>query len=133
MSVWKPLAHPPLALLWASQTLSAVGDEFYAVALVWMAVGLIGHDAAYLTAVQAATMLAVSLFGGVLAERWDLRRTMIGADLARAAVVLAVPVAVWAGGASLPLLLGTVIAVSALSALFDPALQASVPRLVTDP
>ena len=43
-----------IALLWGGQALSAIGDEIYRVALIWLAVGLVGADAGYLAAARGA-------------------------------------------------------------------------------
>ena len=42
-----------MALLWGGLSFSAVGDQLYAVALTWIAVGVLGSNAGYLGAVQA--------------------------------------------------------------------------------
>ena len=47
MRVLIPLARRPIRLLWAGQVLSATGQEFYMVAVVWIAAGLVGRDAGY--------------------------------------------------------------------------------------
>jgi hypothetical protein len=57
---------------------------------------------------------------------------MIAVDVLRAVIVL-VPVAAWrAGCLGLPLLTAVAIAVAALSAFFDPALQATIPEVCDD-
>ena len=45
MFILKTLTHRPIRLLWGGQVLSAVGDELYKVALIWVAVGLVGARA----------------------------------------------------------------------------------------
>ena len=132
MLMLKALRERSIALLWGGQALSAVGDEIYRVALIWLAVGLIGADAGYLSAAQAAALLVLSLVGGHWADGWDHRRTMIGVDALRALIVL-LPVAafLW-GGVTLPVLLVTALGLSSLSAFFDPALQATLPSVSPD-
>jgi DHA3 family macrolide efflux protein-like MFS transporter len=49
----RPLAIGRVRLLWGALTLSAMGDQLYAVALVWVAVGVLGPAAGYLSALQA--------------------------------------------------------------------------------
>ena len=41
----RALSHRPVLVLWAGQAFSAIGDEVYKVALIWLAVGMIGEDA----------------------------------------------------------------------------------------
>jgi MFS family permease len=131
--VFAPLARRPIRTLWIGQVLAAVGAEFYVVAVVWTAIDLVGSDAGYLSALQAASVLAGSLFLGLVTDRWTHRRTMIVADLARAGLVLLLPVALAAGWRSLGLLIAVAAPVSALWSCFDPALQATVPVLAPEP
>jgi MFS family permease len=131
--VFAPLARRPIRTLWIGQVLAAVGAEFYSVAVVWTAIDLIGSDAGYLSALQAAAVLAGSLFLGLVTGRWAHRRTMILADLARAGLVLLLPVAFAAGFRSLGLLVAVALMVSAMWSCFDPALQATVPLLAPEP
>jgi MFS transporter, DHA3 family, macrolide efflux protein len=124
----KALRNRPIALLWSGQALSSIGDEIYRVALIWLAVGLIGANAGYLAAGQSAALLALSLFGGKWADRWNHRRTMISVDTLRGLIVLVPVVSSFFMPLSLPLLWGVALSLSALSAFFDPALQATLPQ-----
>jgi MFS transporter, DHA3 family, macrolide efflux protein len=123
-----------VAALWVGLATAAIGDQLYAVALSWIAVGLFGAAAGYLTALQAVAVLATAMFGGHWADRREHRRMMIGADLARAAVLILV-VAVWATLDRPPAwgLVLAVLVIAAGHALFSPALQAIVPDLVSTP
>ncbi len=132
MLMLRALRRRSVALLWAGQALSAVGDEIFRVALIWLAVGLIGADAGYIGAAQSAALLLLSLFGGRWADRWDHRRTMIAVDAARGLIVLLPVLAFRAGAVSLPLLVFVALALSGLSAFFDPALQAYLPEVSGD-
>ena len=133
MFVLKPLMHRRIASLWIGQVLAATGAEFYAVAVVWVAADLIGQDAGYLSALQAGGLLAGSLFGGVVTDRWRHGTTMIAADLMRAALVLVLSVAGLCHALSLPLLVAIAGSVSLITASFDPSLQATLPSLASDP
>src|SRR3569833_1451781 len=105
----KALRERSIALLWGGQWLSSIGDEIYRVALIWLAVGLIGADAGYLSAAQSAALLLLTLIGG---------------DAARALIELLPVAAFYLGGVTLPVLFATALGLSALSAFFDPSLQA---------
>ncbi|MGZ3705174.1 MAG: MFS transporter [Bdellovibrionota bacterium] len=128
----RALSHRPVFVLWLGEALSAIGDEIYKVALIWLTVKLIGPDAGYLAACQAGAVLLFGLVGGLWADSWDPRRTMIRTDIARAVLVLAPVVWLQFWPVNLPLLFGMAIFVAALSAFFEPALQAVVPRLVAN-
>jgi hypothetical protein len=101
--------------------------------LTWVAVGLFGTAAGYLSALQAGVLVAVSLLAGSWADRRGQMGIMVGADLARAAVLLAT-VAAWLA-AGRPPGLGLVACVLVLAggaALFRPALQTSLPHLARE-
>ncbi len=133
MLMLKALRTRSIALLWGGQALSAIGDEIYRVALIWLAVGLIGADAGYLAAAQSGALLALSLVGGHWADAWNHRRAMIAVDGLRALIVLLPVAAFYRGGVTLPLLLLVALSLSGLSAFFDPALQATLPDVSPDP
>jgi len=133
MQILKPLAHGPIARLWAGLSLAAIGDQIYRIALIWLSVQLAGAEAGWVSAAESAAVLATALFAGAWTERWDHRRTMIGADLVRA-VLAVIPLAAWATGhLSLWTLVIPSVALAALRGVFEPALQASLPRLTPSP
>ncbi len=78
--------------LWLAQVASNVGDQFYGIALLWYLLQQTKSPSA-LSLVSIPDMAAGFLFylaGGMLADRLSPRRLMIGADLARMAIVLVV-------------------------------------------
>jgi len=134
MRVFLPLRNRAVALLWSGLSLSAIGDQLYGVALSWIAVGVFGAAAGYLAGLQSLVLLLAALSIGRWADRWEAMRSLIGADLLRAAALLAV-VALWlASGrpAALPLI-GAVVVLALGQAVFQPALQVVLPGLVPDP
>lgn len=133
MRLFRPLRDAPIALLWAGLATSAVGDQLYAVALSWIAVGVFGAAAGYLGALQAAVVLLTALGCGHWADRRRHRSMMMAADGARAGVLLLVAAA-WEMERHPPGW-GLVLAVAAIAAgqaFFRPALQASLPALTPD-
>jgi MFS family permease len=128
-----PLRSPKVALLWGGLSLSALGDQLYVVALSWIAVSVLGSNAGYLSALQAAVVLTSVLCVGRWVDRWDQPRCMVGADLARAAILLAV-VGVWlaSGGPDTPQLLAAIVVLAIGQAVFQPALQSVLPSLVSE-
>ena len=134
-------AHPYVGLLmdrsvrtlWAGQALSDAGSELYRLGAIWLAVGMAGADAAWLPVAQSAAMLAFALGAGAVVDGLSARKVMIWADLIRAAVSAAVVVAAFTVGLSFPLLIAAGVVLAGIQAVFDPALQAVVPRLMPDP
>jgi MFS transporter, DHA3 family, macrolide efflux protein len=132
--IYHPLRIAPVALLWGGLSLSAVGDQLYSVALAWIAVSVLGPEAGYFSSLQALVVLLAVLGIGTWADRQDQRRAMIGADLARAAILLVV-VGTWLamGRPNIALLIAAVIVLALGQAVFQPALQSLLPPLVTAP
>jgi MFS transporter, DHA3 family, macrolide efflux protein len=122
-----------LAILWLSQVLSAMGDFFYLIAVMWVAVKVAGSGAGIVAAAEAGSMLLFGLLGGVYADRWNRRTTMIVVDVLRAIAVGILPVLALTGTLQLWHLVIVAIVVGSLGALFDPALQASLPVLAENP
>jgi DHA3 family macrolide efflux protein-like MFS transporter len=121
-----------LAVLWVSQVLSAIGDHLYAIAVIWIAVKVAGGGAGLVAAAGTAATLAFGLLGGVYADRWDRQKTMVAVDLLRGAAVLVLPLLAWRNALHLWHLGAVAVVVGGLGALFDPALQASLPALAPD-
>ncbi|MCP3987206.1 MAG: MFS transporter [bacterium] len=121
--------RPWLPFLWWGQLLSGVGDQLHQVAVVWIATQEVGGYAAWVVSVGAAFRLGFGLVAGVLADRWNRRRTMIVSDIARAFAVATLPVAAVLGEISLWHLAAVSAVLGALDSLFQPALQASLPVL----
>jgi len=122
-----------LAILWLSQVLSAMGDFFYLIAVMWIAVKVAGSGAGIVAAAEAGSMLLFGLLGGVYADRWNRRTTMIVVDVLRAIAVAILPILALTGTLQLWHLVIVAVVVGSLGALFDPALQASLPALSGNP
>ncbi len=133
MSMLRPLRDPATRLLWGGLALSAIGDQAYAVAMSWITVDLFGAYAGWLVALGPFALLVTALFGGGWADRWSLAGAMIGSDLLRAAILVAVVAAwSWSGQPSATGLVLAVMTLGAAQAVFRPALQATLPALVPD-
>lgn len=121
--------QPHLVGLWLSQVLSSVGDQLYSIAIIWIAVKQGGGAAGFVAAAGSIAGLGLGLIGGVYADRWNRRTTMIVVDLLRAFVVIALAVTAHFMPLNLWHLGMATVLVSGLGALFDPALAASLPEL----
>lgn len=122
-----------VALLWAGQLLSGIGDRLHVVALMWIAVEAVGERAGFVAAAGPAAQLMLGLLGGVYADRWNKRHAMLAADVLRAAAVATLAVAGSQGVLSLWHLAAVGGAIGALDSLFQPALRASLPLLAPEP
>ena len=126
----RALAARDFRLLWGSEAISVVGDQFQFIALSWLVISLTGSGLALGTVLIAiAVPRAVLLVPfGVLADRRPSRGLMLTAHIVRGAVVGAMAALVLTETATLPLLalLGAVF--GAADALYLPAQQAFLPR-----
>lgn len=131
MFILKPLTVRPIAMLVSGQLFAAVAAELYRVALIWIAVDLSGAAGGYIVAAHSAVILFVTLVGGIWADQWNARRTMVVANFLRACIVLLLPLSALSDG-TIPVWLfwAVALAVAALTAFMDPALQTCLPRLV---
>lgn len=124
----------PIPRLVAADAISRVGDAVTAVALPLTAVLLLGASPAGLALIgvaQAVPILVFSLVTGAWVDRRSRRwPILVCADLARAAVLLGVPMATVAGVLSLPLLAAVAFAVALAGTFFDVAMGGWLPRLV---
>jgi MFS transporter, DHA3 family, macrolide efflux protein len=132
MGFLKVLRKRHLAFLWVSQVLSAMGDYFYQIAVLWIAVKMVGGAAGIVVAAETGSGLLFGLLGGVYADRWNRRTTMVAVDVLRALVVGTLPFVALAGTLPLWYLVLVAVLVGSLGALFDPTLQASLPALTGD-
>lgn len=108
---------------WTGQTVSLIGGEISLIAIPLAAVLVLGADAAEMGWLKAAELLPTLLLNlplGAWADRQARRRrAMIAADLARAALLVTLPVAYLLDVLTLGQLYATAFAVGALTVLFD--------------
>src|SRR4051812_4723150 len=124
------LRHRDFALLWVAGLISVAGDYALMLALSLHAYALTGSAAAT-GGVFAAALLPRVLLGsvaGVFVDRWDRKRTMIAADLLRAALLL--PLLAVTSPDMLWLLYLVRAASGTVGLFFTPAESALLPRLV---
>jgi predicted MFS family arabinose efflux permease len=123
-------SNPSFRRLWIAQLISLGGDWFNVVALTGLLLHLTGSSF-YGGAVLAASLLPqflLSPVAGVVADRFDRRRLMVGANLIAAVLALAMlavrsPGSVWLG-------LAAMAGIAATGAFFDPASRSGLPNIV---
>ncbi len=128
---WLPVRRPSLGLLTAGQWVSTVGNAFNGLALGWLVLSVTESRAAL--GMVSGVGDAVGLFmmvSGVWADRWNRRRTMLGADLIRAAAAFALGGLALTARASLTGIVALVILARLAGTFFAPASFALLPELV---
>lgn len=127
-----PLANKNYTLFLIGAFVSSLGSWMQSVALSWVVLQL-GNSTfllGFLGFVQLAPVLGLGLPAGILADRVDRRRYLLGVQ--GAATILAVILAVlqYAGRATVPLLLILAAANGVVNALNGPTWQAFIKELV---
>lgn len=127
-------SNRPFGLLLASLAVSSCGDWLYNVALLAFVFERTGSPTwvAATTAARVLPMLLLGPFGGALADRFDRRRLMLGADLARAFLMAALAAVAALGG---PLAVAPLLAALATAAgvATPPCVAACTARFVPAP
>lgn len=126
------LRHRDYRLLWSANAISALGTQMQRVAIGWQ-IFVLTHDPfqlGLLGLVRFFPVLVVGLAGGVVADRYDRRRTLIVTQfaLALSSAVLAVTTA--NGSISMPLIYAMTFVAACVSAVSNPTQQALLPALV---
>ncbi|WP_236795397.1 MFS transporter [Amycolatopsis sp. GM8] len=118
--------------LWTSSASSNLADGVLKVALPLAALGLTRSPSLIAGLAFAFTVpwLLFALPAGVLADRYDRRKLMLAANLARAALLGVLVVAVTAGAGSIAFLYVVAFAVGTAETVHDTAAQSIVPQLV---
>lgn len=124
--------HRDFVRLWLAQIGSAFGSRITRTALPAIAILTLAASPSEVTAMSVLGLIPGAIIGiaaGGLIDRARKRRVMVAADLARALLVLLVPVAALMSFLSMPLLYAVSFLVGAATSLFQLANSAYVPFL----
>lgn len=86
---------------------------------------------ALVAVVEGLPYLLTGLWAGLLADRFDRKRVMVGADLAAAGVLFSIPAAAWVGHLTVPHVLLVALATQTIFVFFDAANLGALPTLVS--
>ncbi|MBI3286904.1 MAG: MFS transporter [Chloroflexi bacterium] len=129
VSYLQVLHNRNFSLLWVGQIISFLGDRAHLIALPVLVWNLTG-SAVLVSLIYASIGLPWIFLGpvaGTLVDRWDRRRTMIVADLARAGLVLLIP---WLAPLNISFVYVLALLVTVFSLFFTPARLAVLPDIV---
>ncbi|MDX3098007.1 MFS transporter [Streptomyces sp. ME19-03-3] len=120
--------------LWTGETLSLAGTE-----ITFMAIGITAvttlaatpWQMGVLEAAESAAVLLLGLSAGVWADRYERRTIMLVSNIARCLLLFAIPLLFWLDALTMPVLYGVVFLVGAFTLLFDSAMSAYLPRLLS--
>ncbi len=133
MPMWRAFLVRDFRLLWASEAVSLVGDQFHLIAMSWLVISVTGSGLALGTVLIAVGLPRAILLVpfGVLADRRSPRNLMLVAHLGRGAVVAAIAVLAATGNASILALVVLGALFGVVDAIYMPAQQTFVPRVVS--
>ncbi|WKX21306.1 MULTISPECIES: MFS transporter [unclassified Streptomyces] len=127
------LDDPDFGRLFAATALGQLGDRIVFLTLPLVAIATLHADefqVGLLTATTTAGSLLVGLPAGAWVDRMRKRSVLIGTDLLRAAALLTVPLAWWAGLLDIRLLYAVALLHGVLTVFFDVAHVSYLPHLV---
>lgn len=129
---FSPLRNPDYRSLWVAIMVSNLGGLIQTVGAGWLMTSLTQSQdmIALVQSSNTLPIMALSMFGGALADSYDRRRLMIGAQTFMVAVSAALALAAWMGLLTPWMLLGFTFLIGAGTALNNPAWQASVGDIV---
>ena len=129
----KPRFPPAFQWLFAADMVSLFGSLISRTALPFVAILFLNarpFEVALLSVADIVAGFASALLLGALVDRWPKQRVMLVADVARALLLMAVPVGAWMGWLSVPLLLFIALACGVFNVAFELAYSAWLPRLL---
>ena len=133
--ILRPLRIRDFRLLWTGQTVSMIGDGIYFIALTWQVYEITNDDPGALALVGIAWTIPVvllSLFAGVLADRFDRRRLLVAGDLLRLVAIGSMGVLSILDVITMPWVVGLAVLFGVGQAIFNPSLTSIVPTLVPE-
>ncbi|HLX58444.1 MAG TPA: MFS transporter [Ktedonobacteraceae bacterium] len=132
--LFSPLRVRNFQLLFAGQTISTLGDTFYAVALPWLVLTTGGNpqELGIILTGYGLPRLGTILLGGVLTDKIRPRRVMLIADAVRAVLVALLAALGIVGHPTFWQLLAVAIPLGAFEGLFIPASFTMIPDILDD-
>lgn len=125
--------HADFRRLWAGDTASQVGAYAGHTVIPLLAATVLAatpFQMGLLTAAETIAFLLIGLPAGVWVDRMRRRMLMLRADFVRAALLITIPIAWWAGVLSLTQLIVVATLVGVATVFFDVAYQSYLPSLV---
>ncbi|MED1725555.1 MFS transporter [Mesorhizobium sp. M00.F.Ca.ET.186.01.1.1] len=129
-SLWK---NPSFLKLWLAQLTANIGDQCYSFALLWYLLQATksGTALSLLAIPEMVAGLLFYLIGGVLADRYNPRLLMVGADVARIFVAIGVGIMAAMGIEQFSFFLVAQFLLGLFSSLFQPARTVALKTVVS--
>ena len=132
--LFTPLRHRNFRFLWIGQTISALGNPFQTVALLWLVIQLTGSalDLAAVLLSLSIPQALTTLTGGVLTDQHDARTVMLWSDSLRVITSGAITLFVYLHWLPFWLLCTILVIHGIANGIFSPAVNSIVPRLLPE-
>lgn len=119
-------------LLWVGQGISLLGDQFYLIALPWLALQLTGDPFVVGTVLAMAGIprAGFMLVGGALTDRFSPRMVMLVSNIARGVLVATLTILIFTNIVQMWMLYLFALAFGLADAFYFPASGSIVPQLV---
>jgi MFS transporter, DHA3 family, tetracycline resistance protein len=132
VTLLSPLRNRDFSLLVTGQTLSTFGDMMFLVVFPFLVIGGKGGvgELGLVMAVLGVSRLAASPLGGILADRWHPRLTMLAADVGRAITLLWLARTIGSGQVATWQFAIVAVILGALEGMFLPAYRAITPAVL---
>lgn len=123
--------NPALFTLWGGEFASRIGISLFQVILLWYLLERTGSPGTtgLVTMLTYLPAVMVGLWAGVIVDRLDYRRVMLGANLLRIVLAAAIPLLYLAGGLSVALIAMAGFVLTSATAFFNPSRDAIIPLL----
>lgn len=120
-------------LLFMGKLVSQLGDGIHYFALTWLVLDLTGSGAVLgtLLLISSLPMIILLPFSGVIADTIDRKILIVSMDVVRGLLMLALAAIYLNGKLTLPVLFAASVVQSLCAVLFNPAISASLPNLVS--
>jgi MFS family permease len=127
-----PLRERNYRLLWMGNSISWLGDQFYAVAMPWLILQLTGSAVILGTIMMTGAIprAVLMLIGGAMTDRISARRIMIATAWVRTLLVAAIAALVWFHLLQLWHVYVLAFAFGSADAFYTPAAQTFLPSLL---
>lgn len=131
-SIFQPLGSRNFRLFLLGEVFFLLGSQVHFIVLAWLALQLTGSSLTLGFVLMAAAIPKAffMLFGGVLSDRFSLKRLMLISNLARAAIAAGIAFLVFNEAIALWHLYLFALLIGVADALFSPALMTTIPRLL---
>ncbi len=131
LALFRALRHRSFALFWSGQTLSALGDKIFQVALAWWVLQKTGSAVAMGTVLVLTTvpMLVFLLVGGVVVDRFPRVWLLLISDLVRGLVIGLAAWLAFMDRLAIWHVYGFSLLLGFVDAFFQPAFRAVIPEV----